>query len=501
MNKRESGILMHISSLSNEFGIGSLGDEAYDFIDFLRESGQRYWQVLPLGHTGFGNSPYQCFSTVAGNPNFINLEALVNKGLICKTDYKGINFGIDPNKVDYEKVFEERRPILYKAYEKFKSLYADTYKYHIFEANNKDWLEDYSNFMAIKEYLKMKPLKEWPDDIRYREKPAIEYYKSLLKDRIDFYKFLQYEFFNQWNSLRDYAASNEVAIIGDIPIYVPEDSVDMWVTPHVFKVDENHNPTFISGCPPDYFSEDGQVWGTPVYDWEYLAKYNYNWWIDRIDNNLLLYDVLRLDHFIGFNSFWQIPYGAKTAKDGEWIKGPGIKLFNEIRKRLGNIEIIAEDLGVITEEFLEFKKQTGFRGMKVLQFAFGQYNSENLPYHYETNSVAYVGTHDNETAREWFELNKESKEGKLAKEFLEIGDDEDISFRWIRAIWNSPSNIAIATMQDILEIGQEGRMNRPSTLSGNWSWRMQKDSLTKDLAKRLYRLTKLSGRIYDEDEK
>ncbi|MEG1002115.1 MAG: 4-alpha-glucanotransferase [Clostridium sp.] len=497
MRKRSSGILMHISSLTTDFGIGSVGREAYEFVDFLVQSGQKYWQILPLGHTSYGDSPYQCFSAFAGNPNFIDFEILKKEGLLKEEDYKGKNFGSNEEEVDFGLLFSVRKEILKIAYENFKRRKNTKYinfKYSQFKEDNNFWLEDYSAYMAIKESFKLVCWKDWDKDIRNREEKALKKYKEELKDEIEYYNFIQYIFFKQWNELKEYANYKGIKIIGDIPIYVAEDSADMWSAPKMFKVDEKNNPKFVAGCPPDAFAVTGQLWGNPIYDWDAMEKDNYKWWVSRIRESFKIYDMVRIDHFRGFESYWEVPYGDKTAVNGTWVKGPGIKLFNAIKEDLGEVDIIAEDLGFMTDEVIKFRDETGFPGMKVLQFGFGGENSTDLPHNYINNSVAYTGTHDNDTVLGWF-LNIAEEEQLKAEAYLKLDEKEGVSFGCIRGIFSSVSFLSIATMQDLLEIGTEGRMNTPSTLGGNWGWRMAKGSLTKELSKKIYKLTKLYGRV------
>lgn len=495
MRKRSSGILMHISSLPNDYGIGSLGREAYEFVDFLVKSGQSYWQVLPLGHTGYGDSPYQCFSAFAGNPNFISLDMLCEEGLLKEEDYKNENFGEDSEKVNYGLLFNVRCKILKKAYKSFKNIKDKEDNYIKFKKENEFWLDDYSLYMAIKEKFNLACFNKWDTDIRNREEGALKRYKENLSEEIEYYNFLQYVFFNQWGKLKEYSNSNGIKIIGDIPIYVAEDSSDMWSNPKMFKVSKDNNLKFVAGCPPDAFSNTGQLWGNPIYDWDYIEKDNYKWWILRIKESFKLYDMVRIDHFRGFESYWQIPYGNKTAINGEWIKGPGIKLFNAIKESLGDVDIIAEDLGFLTDEVIKFREESGFPGMRILQFAFEGDNNMYLPHNYIENSVAYTGTHDNETVLEWFLNNKNVKQIEKCIKYLKLDDNEGASFGFIRGVWGSVSFLAITTMQDLLELKEEARMNTPSKLGSNWMWRMKKGVLTDRLSNKLYELTKLYGRI------
>ena len=413
-------------------------------------------------------------------------------------DYNDKNFGDDPERVDYGLIFELRNGILKKAYENFKNKNLKGYqefKYKRFKEENKFWLEDYSSYMAIKEHFGLVSWQEWDEDIKNREEKALKRYKEELKDEIEYYNFIQFIFFKQWNELKEYANYNGVEIIGDIPIYVAEDSADMWSNPKMFKVDENNIPKFVAGCPPDAFAVTGQLWGNPIYDWDAMDKDGYKWWILRMRESLKLYDMVRIDHFRGFESYWQVPYEDETAENGEWVKGPGIKLFSAIKDALGDVNIIAEDLGFMTDEVIEFRNETGFPGMKVLQFGFGGEDSTDLPHNYVNNSVAYTGTHDNDTVLGWFKNNTSKKEIKKAKEYLSLNEEEGVSFGFIRGIWRSVSFLSIATMQDLLGLGSEARMNIPSTLGGNWEWRIRSGQLTNELAKKIYDLTKLYGRL------
>lgn len=491
--ERSSGILMHISSLPGNFGIGSVGREAYKFVDFLKSSGQKYWQILPIGQTGFGDSPYQCYSAFAGNPHFIDLEMLKEDGLLKEEDYINVNFGENAEKVDYTKVAAERKPILIKAYETFKNNKPSSFEE--FKKENEFWLEDYSLYMAVKEHFNNVSWQEWDNDIRMREKESVEKYKTLLEDKIEYWNFIQFKFFEQWNKLKAYANENSVKIIGDMPIYVAEDGSDTWAKPELFKMDENMRPISVAGCPPDAFSVTGQLWGNPIYDWNAMEEDNYKWWILRVRESFKLYDVLRIDHFRGFESYWEIPYGDPTAEFGKWVKGPGYKLFKAIKDELGELDIIAEDLGFMTQEVIDLINQTGYPNMKILQFAFGGGDSEYLPHNYNQNSVVYTGTHDNETIKGWIddEGNKEPLE--YAKKYLTLSEEEGYNWGFIRGAWSSVSNLAVVPMQDFLNLGTETRFNIPSTLGGNWDWRVLENQITKELAQRILEMTKLYGRM------
>lgn len=491
--KRSSGILMHISSLPGKYGIGTFGMEAVAFIDFLKKSGQKYWQILPLGQTSYGDSPYQCFSAFAGNPYFIDFELLEKDGLLTKEDYSTLDYGLDENCVDYAKLFINKNKVLRIVYENSKGKYDEEINKFINE--NKFWLEDYALYMAVKNHFNLVSWQNWDDDIRLRKEEAIDSYKLLLKDEIDYWIFIQYIFFKQWHSLKKYANDNGIEIIGDIPIYVAEDSADIWSNPEYFNVDENMVPITVAGCPPDTFSATGQLWGNPIYNWDNLDKDGYSWWIDRVRESFKLYDVVRIDHFRGFEAYWEIPYGNNTAEFGQWTKGPGIKLFNTIKDKLGDVNIIAEDLGMMTDEVIELRDTTGFPGMKILQFGFGEGDSRDLPHNYPVNCVAYTGTHDNDTVCGWYNVTGSKKEIEKAKRYLNLTYEEGISRGLIRGVWGSPAYLAITTMQDFLGLGNDARMNMPSTLGGNWVWRASSEAFDDKLAKEIYDLTKLYGRI------
>lgn len=492
MITRSSGILMHIASLPSPYGIGTFGKEAYEFVDFLVEARQSYWQILPIGPTGAGDSPYQSFSTFAGNPYFIDLDLLKEEGILTKEEYENADFGNDPEKVDYEKMFNNKMPILRIAFQNSKGKYKDELKNFSFE--NKAWLEDYALYMAVKSEFDLKSWQEWDTDIKLRNKTALEHYKEELKNEIDYWVFLQYIFFKQWAALKDYANINGIKIIGDIPIYVAEDSADTWANSEVFMLDEEKRPIVVSGCPPDAFSATGQLWGNPIYNWSYLEKTHYKWWIERIKGNINLYDVTRIDHFRGFESFWQIPYGEPTAVNGKWVKGPGIKLFNAVKEVLGEVDIIAEDLGYLTQEVIDFRDASGYPGMKVLEFAFDtREESDYLPHNYEKNCIVYTGTHDNDTVMGWFENTKKS-DTDFAKRYLKLNKREGYNWGFIRGALSSVGNLAIAQMQDYLGLGSEARMNIPSTLGGNWLWRVKKECLSHKLAQKINKITKLYGR-------
>ncbi|BCZ48509.1 4-alpha-glucanotransferase [Clostridium gelidum] len=493
--KRGSGIIMHIASLPGKYGIGTFGKEAYEFADFLKKAGQRYWQILPLGQTSYGDSPYQSFSAFAGNPYFIDFDILEKDGLLNKNDYNQISWGDNSEVIDYGLIFTEKMKVLRLAYENSKknNKPEDLKSFEEIEAS---WLDDYALFMSVKAEFNLESSQTWDDNIRLRKEKTLKIKKEQLTDEIEYWKFLQYEFFKQWKNLKDYVNKLEIEIIGDIPIYVAEDSSDLWSNPKIFLLDQKTlKPIKIAGCPPDAFSETGQLWGNPIYNWKYLNKTGYRWWVDRIKQSLKLYDVLRIDHFRGFEAYWAIPYGDTTAKNGEWVKGPEMKLFDAIKEELGDINIIAEDLGLLTEETISFRKKTGFPGMKVLAFAFsGESENPYLPHNYEQNCVAYTGTHDNDTARGWIETTGNKAEVENAIEYLKLTEEEGYNWGTIRGIWGSVANTSIALMQDFLNLGNEARINFPSTMENNWCWRAKDGVFTNELANKIYILTRIYGR-------
>lgn len=487
---RKSGILLHISSLPSDYGIGTLGKEAYKFIDFLKKAKQCCWQILPVGPTSYGDSPYQSFSTNAGNPYFIDFDILAEEGLLKKSDYAALKWGDSNKYVDYETIYNNRFKVLRKAFTSFKS--TDQSAFHEFLHKNENWISNYALFMSIKDANDGKSWLEWDEGLRKRDSHSLWEFKSTHEDDVMFWEFIQFEFFEQWSKLKEYANANGISIIGDIPIYVALDSAEVWVYPDLFELDENLLPTVVAGCPPDAFSPTGQLWGNPIYKWSRHKELGYKWWIDRIHASTSLYDIVRIDHFRGFESFYSIPYGDKTAENGQWCKGPGIDLFNAIRQELGDLPIIAEDLGFLTEDVHKLLEQSGFPGMKVLEFAFDPREESNyLPHTYSSNSVVYTGTHDNDTIKGWLsELDKATHD--FCKKYL---DSEDyLVWRMIKTAMASVSDTAIIQMQDYLELGSEARMNIPSTLGGNWQWRMGKRDATKKLAAKIADITRTYGR-------
>ena len=491
MKKRASGILLHPTSLAGKYGMGALGNEAKAFIDFLHLAKQTYWQILPLGPTGYGDSPYQCFSSNAGNPYLIDIDTLVNDGLITSADIPELVVA-DDTRIDYGSVIDHKMGILKTAKNNFKP--EGNNEYTFFLQANAHWLNDYALFMALKEKFDKRPWYEWENDYRLRNQSVLLKETLALKDSIEFQQFIQYVFFKQWKDIKNYANSKGVQIIGDIPIYVAMDSSDTWCNPELFQFDNNKNPVVVGGCPPDYFSETGQLWGNPIFNYHKMEEDGFAWWINRIRASLALYDYVRVDHFRGFSGYWSIPYGEPTAVNGKWVDGPGKKLFYAIKNALGDIPIIAEDLGLITPDVTELRDHFNLPGMKILQFAFDSAESNDyIPHNYIKNCVVYTGTHDNDTVLGWYEKAKEADQ----KYFLEYihSDGSDICKDLIRVAWASVANTAIIPMQDLLRLGGDARMNLPGTTVNNWLWRMKSDDLKLELAEELAALTKLYDRI------
>ncbi len=493
---RKSGILMPIASLPSKYGIGTFSKEAYKFVDFLCDAGQKLWQILPLGPTGYGDSPYQSFSTFAGNPYYIDLENLVEKGYLRKSECKACDFGDDPEKVDYEKVYLARFDILRKAFRRAFSEndLGNTVEYKAFTEKNAYWLDDYALYMAVKNEFDGVSWAEWDSDIKLRRPGALERYRKRCAEEIEFYRFQQYLFSVQWQALKQYANEKGIEIVGDIPIYVAFDSADTWASPKLFQLDEKCIPIAVAGCPPDAFSATGQLWGNPLYDWEYHKKTKFAWWMQRIAYCFELYDVVRIDHFRGFDEYWSIPYGDPTAERGKWCKGPGYAIFDVMKKTLGDKKVIAEDLGFLTDSVIALVEKTGYPGMKILQFAFdSREDSDYLPHNYTRNSVVYTGTHDNDTTIGWYNQLSEA-DRNFAGRYLDIRSKKKVEWVFIRAALASVSDTAIIPMQDYLGLDETARINIPSTLGINWMWRMKKGACTKKLAEKIRKMTKLYGR-------
>lgn len=493
--KRACGVLLPVASLPSNYGIGCFSKEAYQWIDQLKEAGQSYWQILPLTPTGYGDSPYQSFSSFAGNPYFIDLEELIEEGLLTKKECDAMDFGKDNPYIDYEKMAAYRLKILKKAFE--RDDYKEREDYIKFLKENEIWVHDYAMYMAIKKRFDDGCWMEWAEDIRKRWDYSMDYYNRECEEEISFYKYIQYVFDRQWKKLKTYANENGIEIVGDIPIYVALDSADAWANPKLFQLDDNYTPKAVAGCPPDVFSEDGQLWGNPLYDWNFHKNTGFDWWIKRVEHCFKLYDVVRIDHFRGFDEYYSIPYTDTTAKNGHWEKGPGMDLFHAIRDRLGEKQIIAEDLGYMTPSVKELLKESGFPGMKVLAFAFDPSGkSDYLPHNYDRNSVVYTGTHDNETLVQWTqEMDEESK--GFADAYLDnkVNYQKDKYWDYIRLAMMSCANTCIIPAQDLLGLGKEARINFPSTLGDNWKWRINDKMLTKDAIEKIYGLAKISDRL------
>ncbi len=492
--ERSAGILMSVSSLPSENGIGCFDSAAYDFVDFLSCAGQSYWQILPLGPTSYGDSPYQSFSSFAGNAYYINLDELVSQGLLSNEDVKDADLFGEESKVDYKKQYQNRLPLLKKAYENF----VPKEIYEIFCREN-GWICDYALFMALKDNFGGISWTDWEDDIKNRRPETIEYYKKELEKEIGFYKFIQFYFYSQWEKLKKYANEKGIKIIGDVPIYVALDSADVWLDPHLFMLDENKKPMEVAGCPPDSFSPQGQKWGNPLYHWDKHRETDFKWWTNRLSHAFKLYDVVRIDHFRGFDEYYSIPYEDATAENGKWNKGPGIELFKAVEKTLGKREFIAEDLGFLTDSVKMLVYGSGFPGMKVLEFAFDSRDENNhndyLPHNYTENCVAYTGTHDNQTLFSWFDtITNEEREAAI--DYLDSYGIEPggLSQRFISVLMQSKAKLCIVPLQDWLELDDKARMNTPSTVGENWRWRALKKDIDEKLCHRIRCLTEKYGR-------
>lgn len=487
--RRSCGVLLPIFSLPSRHGIGTLGKAAHDFIDFLASAGQSWWQILPVGPTGCGDSPYQSFSTFAGNPYLIDLDLLIDEGLLTEAELADFDFGGEEEAIDYGKLFETRLDALRLAYGHMSaSIRAE---HNEFCRANAAWLQSYTLYTAVKKHFGMAAWTQWPEDIRLRRDEAVRRYSELLKDDIDFCCFVQFLFFRQWDGLRQYAREKGIGIMGDMPIYVALDSADVWAEPEFFQLDEDGMPREVAGVPPDYFSAEGQLWGNPLYDWDRMKSDGYGWWIRRVDGAARLYDALRIDHFRGFESYWAVPYGAETAKDGCWRRGPGMDLVGRLTAWFCNVQFIAEDLGILTPAVHELLSGSGLPGMKVLEFAFDpDGGSDYLPHKYIPNCVCYTGTHDNMPLAAWLE-SAPDEELRFAREYL--GTDE-LHGGIMRCGMRSTASLFIAQMQDWLALGETSRINTPGTAFGNWRWRLKNDALTPELAEEMRRLSVMYGR-------
>lgn len=493
MNK-SAGILLPVASLPSKYGIGCFDSTAYQWIDFLSDAHQKYWQILPLGPTGYGDSPYQSFSTFAGNPYFISLDELVAQGYLESHE---LPMNEDGEYIDYAKIYNTRFAILKKAFSRVNLVANADYQQFCLD---KFWLNDYALYMAIKDANHGKAWTQWDEGLKYRYEDSLRAAEESLAVEIEFYKFLQYEFFRQWKKLKNYANVRGIEIVGDIPIYVANDSADAWSCREVFQFNDQAEPVAVAGCPPDGFSADGQLWGNPLYDWERLKADNYAWWVQRVKSCYDMYDVLRIDHFRGFDEYYAIPYGETSAKIGEWKQGPGIDLFKAISHELGEARIIAEDLGFLTPSVKKLLQETHYPSMKVFQFAFDERDNNGsnnyLPHNYSENCVAYTGTHDNETTLGWFSSINEAEKAMLCK-YLDVSIDivpEELLEKCIVSILDSVANIAIIPMQDYLHLDNRARINTPSTLGGNWTWRMSRDAITLELSRHIAKLTAMTGR-------
>ena len=495
--KRSSGILMPISSLPSPHGIGTLGAEARKFVDFLAAAGQSWWQILPVSPTSYGDSPYQSFSAYAGNPYFIDLDLLCEDGLLTPEEVNAVNWGADPARVDYSAIYNGRFPLLHLAME--RGWERDVDKVKSFSVQSDTWLPDYALFMALKRHFGMKSWTEWPDeDIRLRRPEAVQHYQKELADDIRLFSYIQYLFFRQWEALRAYAHEKGIGIIGDLPIYVAMDSADVWADPRAFQLDERNVPAEVAGVPPDYFTADGQLWGNPLYDWDAMKADGYSWWVRRIAGASRLYDILRIDHFRGLESYWAVPYGETTAKIGHWVKGPGMDLIGVLTEKFPNIQFIAEDLGYLTPEVRQLLADSGLPGMKILQFAFDSREAANyLPHTYPRNCVCYAGTHDNSTLMGW-KNDAAPADIAAAREYLGLNEEEGFHWGILRGGQSSVADLFVAQMQDYLGLGSEARMNTPGILGGNWQWRMLPGQITEDLTKRIARMTSLYGRSNEQ---
>ena len=494
---RNSGILMHITSLPSSYGVGTMGKEAYRFVDFLKKAGQSYWQILPLTPTGYGDSPYQSCSTYAGNHYLIDLDMLAEEGLLKKSEFTKLKWSDDPSRVNFGLLYKHRLDVLRLAWQRF----SHREDLEAFCHRNDSWIWDFAMFMALKENHNGKPWYQWEDPLKFRDDAALTDAWYRLEEEIRFHCFVQYLFDRQWTALKAYANEKGIKIIGDVPIYVPMDSAEVWSNPQLFQLDENLDPVSVAGCPPDGFNADGQLWGNPLYRWDAHKAENFRWWVQRMGAAGRRYDMVRLDHFRGFESYWAVPYGDATARNGKWMPGPAMDFVDAMKTQLPDVKMIAEDLGFMTQEVKDLLKGSGYPGMKVLLFAFDSREpSDYLPHTYVLNSVCYTGTHDNVTTRQWFDTAPKAA-AKYARAYMNISPEEGDVWGTIRTAMASVSELCIIPIQDYLELGADARMNFPGTQSSrNWTWRATKGYLSAALSKRIYRLTELYGRLEIEKE-
>ena len=482
---------MHITSLPSNYGVGTLGKAAFDFVDFLSKAKQKYWQTLPVGPTGYGDSPYSSTSSYAGNPYMIDLDILISEKLLLEEEVKTVFWGEDPTKVDYGIQYNSKYPILEKAFNRFKPDSA----YDKFLEENDYWLNDYAMYMSLREHFGHRDWLNWPEDIKLRKPEAMTKYQKELEYKINFIKFIQFKFYEQFDKLKAYCKEKGIKLIGDVPIYVPVDSSDVWANPKVFQLDENLNPLFVSGCPPDFSSPDGQLWGNPCYDWDYMAKDDFKWYINRLKHTGKLFDVIRIDHFRGLESYWAVPYGEPTARNGKWVKGPDTAFMEAIHKYLPDIDFILEDLGYLTEETIALRDGSGFPGMKILEYAFNAHEkSIYLPYFYTENTVTYPGTHDNEVLSKW-QTDISQEDRWFCERYFGLPGGTDLRYPILRAGMASVSYLFVAQLQDYIGLGGESRMNVPGTNDGrNWRWRALPEQINDQLAGDIAYLTLLYGR-------
>lgn len=501
MRSRIGGILLHPTSLPGRFGVGDLGPEARRFLDFLAGARQQLWQVLPLGHTGFGDSPYQCFSAFAGNPLLVSLEELVTQGLLTRADLGHPSFSADA--VDFGAVHDYKVPLLRKACASAMARADVREAFDRFCREEGAWLDDYALFVTVRHALFGASWTEWPDDIRRRQPEALARWRKDHGDEVRARQFGQFLFFSQWSALKEYGRARGLSVMGDIPIFVAHDSSDVWAHPQLFRLKPDGRPEVVAGVPPDYFSATGQLWGNPLYDWDAMAREGYRWWVERLRATLRMVDLVRLDHFRGFESFWEVPAGEETAVKGRWVKGPGAAFFEVVRKELGALPIVAEDLGVITPEVEALRDRFGFPGMAVLQFAWGGDPRVSLfyPHNFPRRCVAYTGTHDNDTTVGWYtgggqdtrSPQQVEHERHMARRYLHT-DGQEIHWDAIRAVVGSVADVAVVPLQDVLGLGSAARMNLPGRATGNWQWRCRAEQLTPEVQRRLAELADLYGR-------